>query len=202
MAYDKKKVKNLFESELEEVPKDEYMKRNSIINVFISEHGKSMNEHSREYTKLLEEYIKNSKKTSKQKKLFKNVFFWVAIGTLFFSFFLFAGMCIYFSLQDFLKIQIEDLSGLISSLVGLLSLYIIIPKIIAEYLFNVKEDKHMAKIVKSVQKYDSKVFANMNTIESSENLEEEYNKKEMLYEMKRVTKDGIEEKEKTDKHAK
>lgn len=158
-------IKSYYAEEVKEVKKDDGLKRNEIMNTLAEEHGKAMSAHSAEYTKLLEEYIANSKKTSTQKKLFKNVFFWVAISTLCLSFLLFAGICIYFSLQDFSQIEIEGLAAPISSLVSLLSLYIIIPKIIAKYLFNVKEDKHMAKIVKSVQKYDAKVFANINTDE-------------------------------------
>lgn len=186
-------IQALYRAEIEEMIKDENLKKNEIMNSLAEKHGKAMSAHSGEYTKLLEEYIKNSKKTSKQKKLFKNVFFWVAIVTLCLSFLLFAVISIHFSLQDFSKINVADLSGLISSLVGLLSLYIIIHKIIAKYLFNVKEDKHMAKIVKSVQKYDAKVFADINSDNIAQKSESENDGKEFFMIMSELKKRAKEE---------
>lgn len=186
---EKTEIKDLYKEDAEEIPEDGFLKRNAIINALINNHGKSMLDHSREYTDLLKEYIENSKKTSVQKKLFKSVFFWVSVSTLCLSFLLFAGICIYFSLQDFSEIDIEGISGLISSLIGLLSLYIIIPKIIAKYLFNVKEDKHMAKIVKSVQKYDAKVFENLNLSTFDNKKEEEESAKTFMSDLKNAIKE-------------
>lgn len=175
------KIKSYYNESIKEVNEDDGIKKGKIMNILAEDHGKAMTAHSAEYTKLLEEYIKNSKETSSQKRTFKNAFFWVAILTLCLSFLLFAGICVYFSVQDFSQIDVEDFAGLVSSLVGLLSLYIIIPKIIAEYLFNVKEDKHMAKIVKSVQKYDAKVFANINADNKTLLKEKEADKAEKAF---------------------
>lgn len=189
-------VKFLFNEDVKEVRGDDNLKRNKIMNDVLEKHGNAMSEHSARYTKLLEEYIENSKRTAEQKKRFKDIFFKVAIWTLCLSFLLFAVICLYFSTQDCSEIDIEDLSGLISSLIGLLSLYIIIPRIIAEYLFNVKEDEHMAKIVKSVQKYDAKVFANINSDKQflpNENEKEE--EKAVMSDLKKNAEEKIKKEE-------
>lgn len=183
---DRKNIESIFEEKTVILPNDEELKSNIIRNKFRSEHGKIMSDHAHEYTNLLRMYIKNSKQSSEQKKKFKNVFFWVAISTLGLSFLLFSGISIYFSIKGFEKIDISDLSGLISSLVGLLSLYLIIPRIIAEYLFNVKEDEHMAKIVNSVQTYDEKVFSSMNEYDFEETVDEDA----AAYAMKNLKKEA------------
>lgn len=192
----KNRIKFLYREGTEELPEDEHLKRNSIMNVLIHRHGKSMADHSEEYTKLLQEYIENSRKTSQQKKEFKEAFFEVAIKTLILSFLLFAVMSIGFLFKDTRNEDISAWGGLVSSLVGLLSLYIIIPEIIAKYLFNVKEDENMAKIVESVQKYDAEIFASMSKSES----ENEFYKEEYVEEVKPIISNLKKEAEEREKN--
>lgn len=46
--------------------------------------------------------------------------------------------------------------AMISVLIELVSAIIVLPKIIAEYLFNKEEDKNMMEIIKSMQNYNEK----------------------------------------------
>ncbi len=192
MASNKKDIKHLFEKDAEELPEDEDLRRNFTVDGLMKEHGKFMNNHSAKYTELLAEYINNSKESSIQKRRFKNVFFWVAISMLVLSFMLFVLLCgsLFFKMDN---VKITSLTSFISSLIGLLSLYIIIPKIIAKYLFNIKEDKNMTKIVKSIQTYDEKVFANMNTINHETDPKEENNERMILMDLKKNAQENTEE---------
>jgi predicted PurR-regulated permease PerM len=48
------------------------------------------------------------------------------------------------------------ITALLTTLVELVSAIIVLPKIIAEYLFNKEEDKNMMEIIKSMQTYNEK----------------------------------------------
>lgn len=167
-----KRIEKLFIKESRNLPEDKDLRNNAILNNFRSEHGRIMNEHATEYTELLRAYIANSKSSAKQKKWFKTTFFLVSIAMLVCSFLLFGLISIKLMEKEWKSIDVTALAGLISSLVGLLSLYIVIPEIIARYLFNQKEDEDMTKIVESVQNYDEKVFNSMNAYSLGESLEQ------------------------------
>lgn len=176
MAFDNSKekiIEKLFSEETRDLPEDKDLRSSAILNNFRSEHGRIMNEHADEYTYLLKAYIENSQNSSKQKKWFKSVFFVVTILILIASFVSFSFISISMVNKKMDGVGITAFSGILSSLAGLLSLYIAIPKIIAKYLFNQKEDKNMAKIVESIQNYDEKVFKSMNTYSFGETIEKE-----------------------------
>lgn len=168
---DDKNIENLFKEQTQVLPEDKDLKGNAILDDFRGEHGRIMNEHATEYTNLLKGYIINLKCSLNQKKKFKNIFFGIAISMLVASFILFFVISIILIKNRWGDMDITALAGLISSLVGVLSLYIIIPKIIAEYLFNSKEDENMARIVQSIQTYDENVFTNMNLYSFGEKIE-------------------------------
>ncbi len=176
-----KNVMDFFDDEgIQEIHEDKNLKNDNILSEFKSTHGRIMNDHAAEYTNLLRRYIENSKTSATQKKWFKNVFFVVAMWMLLASFVLFALISVSFSIKKWEGIEITALTGLISALVGVLSLYIIIPEIIARYLFNEKEDDNMTKIVESVQKYDETIFDSMNAYSFAEAVEKRGGKKAML----------------------
>lgn len=186
-------IGHMFTRESRNLMGDKDLKNNAILNSFRSEHGKIMNEHATQYTNLLKRYIKNSETSATQKKWFKNIFFVVAMLMLISSFILFALISLSFSMKEWENIETTALTGLISALLGLLSLYIVIPEIIAKYLFNEKEDDNMTKIIESIQNYDEKVFNSMNAYSFGENIEQEGGGNTMLKlkkEAERENKDG------------
>lgn len=63
--------------------------------------------------------------------------------------------------EDNVIVQSEIISlviSLIPSLVSVLASFIVIPKTIAEYLFNPKEDIDSIKMIKNLQIYDMKLY--------------------------------------------
>lgn len=197
MAYDEydkehdENIGSLFYEKMGELSEDAAL---SIMNAFKNGHRKMMYKHAGQYTNLLKRYIQNSKTTAKQKKWFKNIFFTVAMLILIVSFALFVVLSISFAMKEWDDVDVTALTGLISSLAGILSLYIIIPKIIADYLFNTKEDDNMTKIVESIQKYDESVFNSMNSYSFKEATEIE-GIKDVISSLKKQAEDNIQEKQ-------
>lgn len=55
------------------------------------------------------------------------------------------------------NISLGDVGVVISALAGMISAFIVIPKIIAEHLFPADEDANMIAMVKSMQENDAKI---------------------------------------------
>lgn len=67
-----------------------------------------------------------------------------------------------------------------------MTVYNVIPEIIAKYLFNIKEDENMTKFIGSMQTYDSELIKYMNNqkiremrVHEIKNKQKEDNKKEL-----------------------
>ena len=123
---------------------------------YANSHRKSMQEHGDKYTELLDTYISNVKESLEMKREHKGIFFCVTISALI------ASMALFFIISIIIVIvpggtNVDYIIAIAPSFVSLLSMFIIIPKTIAKYLFNIKEDNNMTKVVKSIQKYDAEV---------------------------------------------
>lgn len=130
--------------------------------------------HSRSYSKLLEIYVTSAKVNIVIKYILKTLFFIITMGTLvavvcFFYFtlnYVFENFGKFENLND---ISMEAILGMLTVIVpsisSLIVAFIKIPKIIAEYLFNVKEDNDMNSIIKNIQDYDKAMFAMEHKIE-------------------------------------
>lgn len=137
---------------------DMSLTKNAEISCLAKTHQDSMLNHSDRYTILLGNYVHNSYYTLRQKRRFKECFFWVTITSLALAFALFFTITIIILVNNTSsEVNITEMSALLSSFISLLSLYIIIPKIIAQYLFNIKEDENMTDVIKSIQQYDTTV---------------------------------------------
>lgn len=53
---------------------------------------------------------------------------------------------------------LSTISVVVPAVVSLIVAFIEIPKIIAQYLFNIEEDNNMNAIIKNIQDYDSTMF--------------------------------------------
>jgi len=121
-------------------------------------HQDSMIEHASKYTALLDVYVSNSSKNLSQKITFKSVFFYFSISSLSVITILFFIACIgAIFLQKADALNVTALSAVGTTFASVLSMYIVIPRIIAKYLFNIKEDQNMTEIIKSIQNYDERV---------------------------------------------
>ena len=116
----------------------------------------SLKNHSNEYDSILKNYSKHVEKTLKEKTTMKKCFFWLSfiIMSLSVISILICSSYMLYHIHSG-KIDIGNyILPAISSLISFLTVFIIIPKIIAKYLFNSKEDSAMRGIIADIQKYD------------------------------------------------
>ena len=116
----------------------------------------SLSEHNEHYTALLRAYVEEFRENSQNKRknkedlfnIAKKLLIFVPLGTFIF---LIATLGL-FALD---KISIfESLPGLFTAIASLLGTYMVVPQMITKYLFNKKEEEHLAKIISKIQKYD------------------------------------------------
>lgn len=130
-------------------------------------HSVEILKHSKNYSKLLDFYVDSAKENIKMKKWFKIIFFivtmlsLVAIVYLFFKTFRYA----FNSFEKFDSLNEVTLEAILSvvtivvpAISSLIVAFVKIPEIIAEYLFNTKEDENMSVIIKNIQDYDKAMF--------------------------------------------
>ena len=145
---------------------DESMSHSSIVGD--KPHSIEVLKHSKNYSKLLDIYVDSVKKNIVMKNCFKILFFIITMGSLV------AVVCFFYeSLQYVFKcfdkfknlneISIEGVLGILTVVIPAISSLIVafikIPEIIAQYLFNVKEDSYMNSVIKNIQDYDKAMFA-------------------------------------------
>ncbi len=116
----------------------------------------SLSEHNEHYTALLRAYVEDFKENSIKKRNNKDELFGIAKCLLLFVPLLtLIFLIVTLFLFAFKKINFfETLPGLITALVSLLGTYMVIPQMITKYLFNKKEEEHLANIISKIQEYD------------------------------------------------
>ena len=132
--------------------------------------------HSQSYSKLLEIYVNTTRFNIIMKLVLKSLFFVITMGTLIaiVYFFYFALDYVFKSLDKFgnlnevsMEAILSMLTVVIPSISSLIVAFVKIPKIIAEYLFNTKEDSYMNSVIKNIQDYDKAMFAMEHKIEET-----------------------------------
>lgn len=111
-------------------------------------------QHDNAYTSILNAYAENINETLRSKKRFKKTFFILSYTLLAGSFLSFFLLIMYLIVKKPLTEVVEWCSVVVPALVSFLTVFIVIPKIIAEYLFNSEEEKYMSEIIKNLQDYD------------------------------------------------
>lgn len=116
----------------------------------------SLSQHNEQYTELLKAYVEDFTSNAKNKRENKQELFEIAKGLLFgIPFATIILMFLTLVCLAYGKIDVlETLPGLCSALATLFGTFMIIPKMITKYLFNKKEEKHLAEIIGKIQKYD------------------------------------------------
>lgn len=121
--------------------------------------------HNKSYSNLLKNYVGKSKLNSYLKITFKIIFFvfsmciWYYMIKIFNRSFTFAFDIIKSSNDlPFMNICISLLGTILPSLISLITSFIVIPEIIAKYLFDTGEENSLIEIIKSLQSYDYKVY--------------------------------------------
>lgn len=117
----------------------------------------AMVSHNASFTKILDAYEENASASLKQKRTFKNVFFYGVCFVLVLVALLSAAVIIVGLVG---MISIENIGVYFTALGTFLTSFIVLPKVIAEYLFHPEEEKGMTDIVKAIQEYDTKIRNN------------------------------------------
>ena len=156
-------IKDVYEDE--ELVKDNLKKFSKAQQVFSEEallhrsDTSSLSQHNIQYTVLLKAYVKDFERNSENKRKNKEDLFqiakmllkWIPILNIIFIFLTLA--CLAWDRVDIL----EALPGLLTSMASLLGTFMVVPKMITKYLFNKKEEEHLAKIISKIQKYDRNI---------------------------------------------
>lgn len=115
--------------------------------------------HSEQYTKLLKTYVSNFEKNEEEKQKNRKILFKIAMGLLVFIpiimllYQIVTLLCLIWG-----KIDVLDcVPGLLTALATFVGTYMTIPKMITKYLFNKKEEEHLATIIEKTQDYDRKL---------------------------------------------
>lgn len=124
-------------------------------------------QHTRKYTSLLDAFIINTKVSNWLKIILKVLFFITIIVIMLALGLLFAySVCNTFSIiRAFDTTKDESSESIIGAVVSIIPSFatllvslIKLPQIIAEYLFNPKEDKNMVKVIGQIQNYDLQMY--------------------------------------------
>lgn len=114
----------------------------------------SREQHEKAYTEILNAYSANIVKTLSKKRIYKTLIFWL-------SFVLLSGisvgmfvLLIVLIITDRIRGVLDWCSIIAPAVVSFLTVFIVIPRVITEYLFNAEEEKYMSEIIKNIQNYD------------------------------------------------
>ena len=115
---------------------------------------KNMIEHGKLYTRLLDIYVKNAEITLETKRRHKEEFYHLCECILSITCFIFFSV-IFLMLTE--GIKSDDVSIIFGAFVSFLTVFVVIPRTIAKYLFNAEEEKYMTDIIQSVQNHDTQI---------------------------------------------
>lgn len=107
------------------------------------------------FNDLLSEYINDFSLKSKSKRLFKQIFFYFVLTLIFIITVIIPSVTFCFFYNSGNLISVQFLIAMITSLIECLTTIMILPKIIARYLFNRVEDKNLVNIISNMQTYNS-----------------------------------------------
>lgn len=123
----------------------------------------SLSAHNDQYTALLKAYVDNFKAISKAKKdnkadlfkIAKHLLFWTPMLTLF----IIVGT-LYCVANNKITV-IEAIPELFTALATVIGTFMVIPQMITGYLFNEKEEDHLAEMIGKIQDYDRDIRGRM-----------------------------------------
>lgn len=110
--------------------------------------------HETAYTEILNAYSTNIVKTLSKKRFYKTLIFWlsfVLLASISVGMFVLLAILI---VTDHIQDILDWCSIIVPAVVSFLTIFIVIPRVITEYLFNAEEEKYMSEIIKNIQNYD------------------------------------------------
>ena len=119
----------------------------------------SLLRHNQLYTRLLEAYVKDFENNSVSKLENKRKLFIIAMILLCvipMTSLVIIGATLLCLANKWIT-ALESISELITAMVAFISTFMVIPKMITKYLFNKKEEEHLANIIGKIQAYDKDI---------------------------------------------
>ena len=120
-----------------------------------------MTERNRKYSELLDAYTKNAKRVLLIKVIFRIVFLLVSVGALIGTFTVFCITIWCILTKKVEAAYIETIISILSAMVSMVTVFIVLPKIMTKYLFDIEEEKNMYNVVKQIQDYDQVIRKNL-----------------------------------------
>lgn len=120
---------------------------------------KSLTEHNAQYTLLLKQYVKRFSDSAEETQKYRKAVFVLSsfiLGISSLAAIAVLVIIVIMALSNKLEV-ISSLTAIITASISFFSAYIVIPKIIIEYLFNKEEEKNLTEIIGRIQDYDSKI---------------------------------------------
>ena len=160
-------VKDLIKNFFDKYDTNEEMKSSDVYfkdenKKFVGNDIVSMESHNESYTNILKAYSDSLKENLKFKNTCKNWFFYLCMavmGIICISLVVILFVITYMTFKyQHLSFQINNIVAIVTAIgVAFISSFIIIPKIITEYLFNLKEEENMMNIIQNIQKHDLEI---------------------------------------------
>ncbi|MCI9141251.1 MAG: hypothetical protein HFH87_01355 [Lachnospiraceae bacterium] len=120
-----------------------------------------MTERNGKYSELLEAYTTNTKRSLLIKVSFRIIFLLVSIGVLVGTFVVFCVTIWCILTNKVEAAYIETIVSILSVMVSMVTVFIVLPKIMTKYLFDIEEEKNMYNVVKQIQDYDQVIRENL-----------------------------------------
>lgn len=120
-----------------------------------------MKERNKKYSEVLDAYVSNTKKVLWIKLVFRVIFLLVSMGALVGIFVVFCVVLWWAANGKIEAGYLETVVTIISSMAAMMTVFIVLPKIMTKYLFDVEEEKNIYNIVKQIQDYDQVIRENL-----------------------------------------
>lgn len=120
-----------------------------------------MKERNKKYSEVLDAYVSNTKKVLWIKLVFRVIFLLVSMGALVGIFAVFCAVLWWAANGKIEAGYLETVVTIISSMAAMMTVFIVLPKIMTKYLFDVEEEKNIYNIVKQIQDYDQVIRENL-----------------------------------------
>lgn len=120
-----------------------------------------MKERNGKYSEILSVYTKNVKRVLWIKLIFRVIFLLVSVGALVGTFVLFCVILRWIACEKIDIGYMEAIVSIVSSMVSMITVFIVLPKIMTKYLFDIEEEKNIYNMVKQIQDYDQMIRKNM-----------------------------------------
>ena len=119
-----------------------------------------LSHHNKDYSALLDIYIENARYSLQDKRRYKKIFYYSSLIVL-------ASIIITLLISIIIaftsKSSLQTIVTLITVATSFMTAFIVIPKTIAEFLFNTSDETNFTEIIKNMQNYDKSVREHIHT---------------------------------------